>query len=196
MSKGLLSTAAIFLTFIAFVPYVRSILRGHTRPHVFSWAIWGSTTFVVFLAQLQAGGGTGAWPIGVSAAITLFMAMLAYQKKADSSITRADWLFLALAMTSLPFWYVTADPFWTVLILTTVDLLGFGPTVRKAYHFPFDEQMTFFSLFVLRNVLAALALESWSATTVLFPAATGTACLLLVGIIGYRRRILVALKVT
>jgi hypothetical protein len=196
MSKGLLSTAAILLTFIAFVPYVRSILRGHTRPHVFSWAIWGSTTFVVFLAQLQAGGGTGAWPIGVSAAITLFVAMLAYQKKADSSITRTDWLFLALAMTSLPFWYVTADPFWTVLILTTVDLLGFGPTVRKAYHFPFDEQMTFFSLFVLRNVLAALALESWSATTVLFPAATGTACLLLVGIIGYRRRILVALKVT
>jgi hypothetical protein len=196
MPKELLSTAAILLTFITFVPYVRSILRGHTRPHVFSWAIWGSTTFVVFLAQLQAGGGTGAWPIGVSGAITLVVAMLAYKKKADCSITRTDRLFLALAMTSLPFWYVTADPFWAVLILTTVDLLGFGPTIRKAYHFPFDEQMTFFSLFVLRNALAALALESWSATTVLFPAATGAACLLLVGIIGYRRRILAALKAT
>lgn len=196
MPKELLSTAAILLTFIAFVPYVSSILRDHTRPHVFSWAIWGSTTFVVFLAQLQAGGGAGAWPIGVSGAISLVVAMLAYKRKADCSITRTDWLFLVLAMTSLPFWYVTADPFWTVLILTTVDLLGFGPTIRKAYHFPFDEQVTFFALFVLRNMLAVLALESWSATTVLFPAATGAACLLLIGVIGYRRRILAALKAT
>jgi hypothetical protein len=27
------------------------VLRGTTRPHVFSWTIWGSTTLVVFAAQ-------------------------------------------------------------------------------------------------------------------------------------------------
>jgi hypothetical protein len=48
---------AIALTLIAFFLYIRSI---------FSWIIWGCTTFIVFLAQLAAKGGVGAWAIGVS----------------------------------------------------------------------------------------------------------------------------------
>lgn len=190
MVKEILSAIAIGLTFVAFLPYIHSILRGNTKPHVFSWVIWGSTTFVVFLAQLQGKGGVGAWPIGVSGLVTISVAFLAYRKRADISITPADGWFLALALASLPLWYLTKDPLWAVSILTAVDLLGFGPTIRKAYACPFDEQMTFYSLFSLRNGLALLALEHYSATTVLFPAATGAACLLLVGVIGLRRQVL------
>jgi hypothetical protein len=36
MTKEILSAAAIALTFIAFTPYIRSILKGKTKPHVFS----------------------------------------------------------------------------------------------------------------------------------------------------------------
>lgn len=64
--KMIFSGLAIILTFVAFVPYVRSILQGQTKPHVFSWIIWGTTTLIVFLAQLEAHGGVGAWPIGIS----------------------------------------------------------------------------------------------------------------------------------
>jgi hypothetical protein len=39
--KELLSAVAIALTFALFVPYVRGILRGDLKPHVFSWVIWG-----------------------------------------------------------------------------------------------------------------------------------------------------------
>ena len=75
--KEIPSTVAIVLTLIAFFPYIRSIHQGKTKPHVFSWVIWGSTTFVVFLAQLADKGGAGAWPIGVSGVITLFVAFIA-----------------------------------------------------------------------------------------------------------------------
>ncbi len=74
--KELLSAVAITLTFIAFFPYIRSIIKGAIKPHVFSWVIWGTTTFVVFLAQLEDNGGAGAWPIGVSGSITIFIALL------------------------------------------------------------------------------------------------------------------------
>ena len=84
MYKELFSALAILLTFIAFLPYIRSILKGETKPHVFSWVIWGSTTFVVFLAQLADKGGAGAWPIGVSGIITIYVALLAYLKKSES----------------------------------------------------------------------------------------------------------------
>lgn len=103
------SSIAILLTFVAFVPYIRSILAGITKPHVFSWVIWGTTTVIVFFAQLDAKGGIGAWPIGVSGVITVFIAILAFLKKSDISITKVDWLFFVLALGSLPFWYFTSD---------------------------------------------------------------------------------------
>ncbi|MCC5796465.1 MAG: hypothetical protein JJU48_03970 [Methylophaga sp.] len=68
-------------------------------------------------------------------------------------------------------------------MLTFVDLLGFGPTYRKAFHLPYQENIGFFSLFALRNLLVLLALEHYSTTTILFPAATGLACVLLIALI-------------
>lgn len=187
--KLMFSGLAIALTFVAFVPYIRSILKGKTRPHVFSWFIWGITTVIVFFAQLEAKGGIGAWPIGISGAITVGVAVLAFYKRADISITRTDWLFFSVALASLPFWYLTSDPLWTVVLLTVIDLLGFGPTIRKAYEFPHQESQLFFISFMLRNVFAILALEHYSVTTVLFPLSIAAACSVLLILVAWRRRI-------
>lgn len=187
--KGVLSAVAIALTFMAFLPYMRAIIKGAIRPHVFSWVIWGTTTFVVFLAQLQADGGVGAWPVGVSGVVAIVIALLAFLKRGDIAITGTDWLFFILAMSSLPFWYLTADPLWAVVVLTTVDVLGFGPTIRKSFYHPFSESLLFFSLFATRNLIVILALESYSITTVLFPGAIAVACILLILLISYRRRV-------
>lgn len=188
--KEILSAAAIVLTFAAFIPYIRAIISGTTRPHVFSWIIWGTTTLVVFLAQLEGKGGVGAWPIGVSGGVTIFIAFLAYVKRADITITKTDWLFFICAMSSLPVWYFLSDPLWAVVILTVVDVLGFGPTVRKAYSFPHSESLLFFALFAVRNLLVIMALEFYSATTVLFPAVIAVACMLLIVMLTYRRHVL------
>ncbi|MEQ1814521.1 MAG: hypothetical protein ABL860_08750 [Candidatus Nitrotoga sp.] len=185
--KEIFSAVAIALTFAAFYPYVRGIIRGTIKPHVFSWVIWGATIFVVFLAQLEAHGGVGAWPIGVSAGITILVAILAYIKRADVEITKTDGLFFIVAMSSLPLWYFTSDPMWAVVVLTAVDLLGFGPTVRKANVNPHSESLLFFAIFTVRNSFVIMALENYSIATVLFPAALAVACVLLMVLIVYRR---------
>lgn len=192
--KNLCSAVAIALTFTAFIPYMRDIVRGHIKPHVFSWVIWGATTSVVFFAQLEGKGGAGAWAIGLSGAISILIALLAALKHADSSITQTDWLFFAAALSSLPFWYLTRDPLWAVVVLTTVDLLGFGPTIRKAYDDPHSESQLFFALFLVRNFFVLMALATYSVTTVLFPAAIAITCALLIVMVAYRRRALVKLK--
>lgn len=188
--KEILSFSAIALTFIAFIPYIRSIQQGKTKPHVFSWIIWASVTFIVFLAQLSDKGGAGAWPIGVSGLITFYVAILAYLKKSDSTITHKDRLFFIAAMSAIPFWYLTSNPLWAVVILTSIDLIGFVPTYRKAYHHPNEEQLLFFSLIASRNLIAILALEHYSLTTMLFPAATALACILFIKFVTIRRKTL------
>lgn len=183
-----LSAIAIGLTLFAFFPYIQSIRNGQTRPHVFSWIIWGTSTFVVFLAQLAGKGGAGAWPIGVSGVITMYVAWLAYTKKTDNVITFIDRVFFVSAMSSLPFWYLTSDPLWAVVILTVVDLLGFGPTFKKAYARPDEEQLLFFGLITLRNLISIAALQYFSLTTVLFPAALSIAGMIFIGMVLCRRR--------
>ena len=190
--KELLSAVAIGLTFAAFLPYIRSILKDEIQPHVFSWVIWGTTTFVVFLAQLEDDGGAGAWAIGVSGVITIFIALLAYWKRADVTITKTDWAFFIAAMSSLLFWFLTSTPLWAVVILTAVDVFGFGPTVRKAYAFPYSESLLFFALVAARNLIVIMALAHYSVTTVLFPAVVATACILLIVMMLYRRRVVAA----
>jgi hypothetical protein len=166
--KQIAGAVAVALTLYAFYPYLRGILRGAVRPHVFSWVIWGATTVIVFVAALQSGGGFGAWVIGLSGTLTLIVALLAWLRRADVTITRLDWLFFLCAASSLPLWYFTASPLWAVVVLTVVDLLGFGPTLRKAWVQPYSESPGFYGIFVLRNVLVLLALESYSLATWLF----------------------------
>jgi len=79
---------------------------------------------------------------------------------------------------------------WVVVILTTVDVLGFGPTIRKAYFHPFDENLMFFFIFVCRNLAAIAALEVYSPTTIIFPAVVAVACILLISMVIYRRRMM------
>lgn len=188
MWKPVLSAAAVALTFIIFVPYIRSIISGRTRPHVISWVIWATGTLMVFGAQLADGGGVGAWPIGVSGLITAGIAVLAFRVKADRRITRTDWITLGAALSAMPCWLLTADPLWAVIILTAVDLAGFVPTFRASWHHPHDENLLFYALAAMRNTLVILALENHSVTTVLFPAAVGLACMAFVLMVRLRRR--------
>ena len=109
-------------------------------------------------------------------------------KRADISITKTDWLYFVSALSSLPLWYFTSDPLWAVVILTTVDVLGFGPTVRKAYTFPYSESSLFFTMCAVRNLLVIIALENYSITTLLFPVVMVAVYILFAVMLTYRRR--------
>ncbi|MCA9396243.1 MAG: hypothetical protein KC649_03650 [Candidatus Omnitrophica bacterium] len=189
-SKELLSLISIALTFIAFYPYIRSIAAGITKPHVFSWVIWGVTTLVAFFAQLADHGGVGAWPTGLSALITFYVAYLAFRRRAEINITRSDWIFFLSAVSAVPAWYLTSNPLWAVLILTSVDVLGFFPTFRKIYYDPFSEDLQFYVLMGIRSAVSIFALEYFSWTTVLFPAAISAMCALVVCVLFVKRTLI------
>ncbi|MFT7559185.1 MAG: hypothetical protein ACI93R_001090 [Flavobacteriales bacterium] len=133
MYREYLSVVGILLTFLAYIPYIRSIVKNKIKPHVFSWLIWGVTTLIVFLAQLSDSGGVGAWVIGVSGCLVSAIAFLAYVKKSDSSITKLDWIFLSVAIIALCAWHFSSSALVAVVILTAMNVVGFAPTIRKSY---------------------------------------------------------------
>jgi hypothetical protein len=189
MNATVLSALAIALTLIAFLPYIRAVARGAFQPHVVSWGIWGGATLAISAAQYFADGGAGAWPIFLSGLMTVIVAVFAYRSSRDGSVTRADIFFLLLSLCALISWFVTQDPLMAVVLLTVVDLSGFAPTYRRGWWHPHDESLRFYALMVVRNGLAAVALEAYSMTTLLFPLATGFACFMFVMMVMCRRRI-------
>lgn len=176
------------MTGIAFGLYIWQILRGAVRPHAISWLTWGVATVAVFAAQLVAGGGVGAWPTGFSAAVTFLIFGLTVWRHGFDKARPADWMFFAAAIAGLVLWHLTSEPFTAVAIMSAIDVLGNGPTVRKILRDPFGESAGFFAFIGLRNALGIAALETYSATTVLFPAAVGTACILVAILILVQRR--------
>lgn len=129
----------------------------------------------------------------MSGLITLYIAWLALQHVRSAGeqrvqIIRSDWLFFSLALLALPLWLLSVNPLWAVLLLTLVDVLGFAPTFRKAYRFPYEEQLIFYMLITLRNLLALSALQHYSVTTVFFPLVMAITCMLFILMVVYRRR--------
>lgn len=185
--KDGLATLAVILTVVAYIPYTRSILRGRTRPHVFSWLVWGVINVVVFFAQLADKGGAGAWPTGISGLGTLLIAFLSWQHKGDIHITRSDWCFFVGSLLAIPLWPLTSDPFLSVLVLTIIDVLAMGPTLRKSYYRPDQERASLYATVILRYILAIFALENYTATTMMFHVASIATCVVLISVILIRK---------
>ncbi|MFZ5593301.1 MAG: hypothetical protein ACOY4D_03380 [Pseudomonadota bacterium] len=185
--RAALATLATALTVAAYAPYLRAILLGSVRPHMFTWIVWGTSTGVAFLAAIEAGGGAGAWVIGFSAIVSLVIAVLAWQRRSDVGITRTDWAFFVAALVAMPLWQWADDPLWAVWLVTVIELLGFGPTLRKTWAQPFSESMSFLAILIVRNALVIAALAHQTTTTVLFPAAAALACFALIAVMMWRR---------
>jgi len=166
--REICSLIAIVLTLISFYPYIVSIKRGETKPHYFSWIIWGLTTTLSAFAQLADNGGVGAYSVLIAGALCFYIAYLSYKQKRDYMIELSDWIVFYIAIGSLGIWYITSTPLWTAIILTLVDSIGFIPTFKKAYEYPWEEHIGFYLIVSLKNIFAIIAMENYSITTTIF----------------------------
>jgi len=135
-------------------------------------------------------GGVGAFPMGFVALLCFSIAFLSYQKIGLDYIGKSDWIFLTLALFTIPLWYVTSNALYAIILLSLIDLLGFVPTFKKAFSYPFDEQLSFFILMVIKDLFFVIpALEEHSLTTMLFPLTLSITTTLFVIMVYWRRKI-------
>ena len=99
---------SITLAVIAYVPYIRSIFEGKTRPHVFTWVIWMLLTIIAFSIQMTQGAGAGAWATGVTGVLCVVI-FLASLRHGETHITRSDWLTFIAALLAIPIWLAASS---------------------------------------------------------------------------------------
>lgn len=166
--KEVLSIIAIVLVFIGYVPYFRDIRKGKTQPHVFSWFIWTLVTGIVYGLQVQAGAGSGAW-ITLAITIVSLGVFLWSFTVGTKHIRRTDFVFLVLALVALVFWLYAKQPVISIILLSTTEMLGFIPTVRKTWDKPHSETLSFYLITTFRHGLSIAALSKYTIVTWLYP---------------------------
>ncbi len=167
--KILLGILSVLVGIAAYIVYFRNILSGKTKPHAFSWLVWGILTGIAFAAQISQGAGPGAWVTGSSAILCAVIFLLALSK-GERDFPLIDWLFLAGAGLALAWWIFTKDPTGSVILVIITDALAFVPSFRKAYSRPYEETALTFALNGLKFLIALFAMSAISLATALYPA--------------------------
>ena len=118
--------------------------------------------------QVQAGAGSGAW---ITLAITIVsLGVFIWSLKNGSKLIRpTDFLFLGLAILALIFWLYAKQPVISIILLSTTEMLGFIPTVRKTWHQPHSETLSFYLITTFRHALGIGALSKYTIVTWLYP---------------------------
>jgi hypothetical protein len=166
--KNIIGIVAIALTFIGYAPYFRDLLKGKTKPHIFSWFIWAIVTSIIFALQVSAGAGLGSVVTLAVAVISLLIFILGF-KNGNKIIKKVDVVFLVLALLAIPLWLVIKQPVLSIILLSTIDMLGFAPTVRKSWNAPYSETLSLYTITTFRHGLSIVALANYNIVTLLFP---------------------------
>jgi hypothetical protein len=188
ISREVLGGIAVALGLFGYFFYVRGILQGKVKPHAFTWFVWGILTAIASLAQAADGGGAGAWVTGSTAFFCFAFAVVGLRASSRLYITRSDWIFLTGALLTIPVWYFTGNPLWSVILVTVIDAVAFAPTIRKAFFHPETENGSTYALSGIKFIIGLFALESFTWTTALYPVSLVVANFAFVVMLLWRRR--------
>ena len=162
---GGLATA---MAFVSYVFYMRSILKGITKPHALSWLNWSILFLAGALIQGDMDKGASSWVFYMSA-FNCFSITLAALISGEKNFTKSDWLTFLAALAIIPIWAFTQNPLTALAWLITIDLLSFYPTIRKTYHKPHSEDLIAYIVAGTRYMFVIFALENPLSQALIYP---------------------------
>jgi len=166
--KEFIGLLAAVIAFAAYAPYFRDIFKAKTKPHAYSWFVWGFTDALIFALQLSQGAGPGAF-------VTLFVTVLCFAifflslKNGRKNIRAADTVCLVAALLASGLWLFAKQPLTSMILLNAADVFGLIPTIRKSWNKPHEETISLWSLSAVRHLLTIGAIKNYNAVTLLNP---------------------------
>ena len=188
-SKEWLGSLSLLCGILGYASYFWSLMTRKISPHALSWIVWGASTAIVCCAQLSDGAGSGAWATAFSSMMCFIIAGLALYR-GKNVITRTDCFAFAGALFAIPIWYLTKNPLWSVILISSIDTLGHYPTFRKSYAKPYEETSGIYIITALKYMVALFALNNVTWITALYPAVVASSCIGFVILLVWRRKVI------
>lgn len=166
--QEIIGIIAGLVAILEIIPYIRSILRGETKPERASWFIWTIVSAMVLLTYFDAGARSTAW-VALAYAIYPIIIFIMSFKYGVGGFTRLDIVCLVGAAIGFICWILTDDPRLALYINLVVDTIGFIPTIKKVYFKPKTENRIAWQLALLAGVLNLFAITSLEFYLISYP---------------------------
>src|SRR3989344_4126633 len=157
--REVLSIIAGVLFVIAYVPYVRAIRRGDTKPAKASWLIWATLDTITAIGMYVAGTLNGQI---IGAVIGVWVVVLFALKRGTPGWTKFDKFCLVGAILGIVLWQVFSNPVLGIVTSLSVVFIGSIPTFSSAWKDPGREDRTAWTIFWLSCVVAVIAVPQWT----------------------------------
>ncbi len=139
------------------IPYIRSILRGATKPHQFTWLIFSIVNGIVALSQFLTGGRLSVlvYLLYFIYAVLYFIFSLKYGVRNSS---RYDRLLLSVALITIVLWVLTRDNTLAIWLTILIDTFATTMLVLKIRAHPGTEPFRLWLLGTSAVVFSCLTL--------------------------------------
>ncbi len=164
--KETIAVIAASIAIVGNIPYLRDVISKRVQPHPYTWFIWTLVSATTFFGALQKGAGIGALPTGIAEIFTLIIFIFSLQY-GFKQIRKIDTFFLVFAILGFIPWILTKDPTISIIVVVTIDLIAFIPTLRKTWKNPKSETPVLYSMNVLRHILTIFSLQAYNVATLL-----------------------------
>ncbi|MGE4352295.1 MAG: hypothetical protein AB7E52_08935 [Bdellovibrionales bacterium] len=159
---------AIFITAARYLTYFYTIYKGKTKPHAFSWLLWGVETGIATLAQLELEAGPSVWALAFVSISCLIIAVLSLFI-GEREYAKSDWFALIACLLAFPVWKLVQSPLAALVIIMITDMLTYWPTVRKSFTKPCSEPPVSYGFAGMRYFLMLFAVPNPSFDTLIYP---------------------------
>jgi hypothetical protein len=141
------------------IPYVVSILRGHTKPERTTYFIWLILNVVTTTSYIALGARTTIWT-GIAYSFTAFIIFALSIKYGMGGFSTFDIVCFLLAMAGISIWLITKNTLLTFYFSTFVSFIAYLPTIKKVYFLPATENTLSWVMTVCTAVVNVFALTT------------------------------------
>jgi len=168
MIQSAVGIIAGVIAFVAFIPYVVSILKGETKPQRATFAIWSVIGLIIFFSYLASGARETVWTALAYAIVQIGIFGLSF-KYGMGGFSKLDMICIGGAVLGIVGWITTKDPAIALYLSIFSEFLGYVPLFKKSYLHPRTENTLSWVIGLVASCLNVFALTSTQFNVVLYP---------------------------
>jgi len=137
--KYALGIVAGIVSFLAYIIYIRSIVKGESKPNRVTWWIWTFMGLVLAVSYYYSGAVNTIWAPIVEFIGPLIISLLAIKYGEGGVRDKTDLLCLAGGILSIILWIIFNSPVVALVTNLVIDAFALVPTIKKSYLRPDGE---------------------------------------------------------
>ncbi len=165
--KTVFLVLATVITVASVIPYARDILKGTTKPNIVSWITWSLLTGIATAAEIAGHQYITAIFTGSAVLETTIIVLLGL-KYGFVKYTTFDVACQLGAIIGIVLWQLFNSPALGVVASVSIDFIGALPTIRHSWNKPGEETWPTYAMAGLGGLLAILALNEYTWTSLTY----------------------------